>query len=292
MPGVLVEPDDICLYVTEGCNSNCIMCPMSNAARKRGLSISDDEWGKILEIIPEHTDHITITGGEPFLIYKKLIPLMGKINEFFPETKILILTNGRALSLRFIMDQLEGVITSQYQFAIPIHADNSELHDAITQVPGSFAQTEMGIRALSRTRAKIEIRVVGSKKNLDHLNMTFEHIVDSDYRVSVINLIAMEMTGSAARNRSGLWVDYQSVYNMSKEGIRYAVEHGIDVGLYNFPLCSIPQNAWQLSKDSISDWKIRYMKECDSCYLRTVCGGIFYSVYELGLFHPNPYRKD
>ena len=33
MPGLMIDTDDVCLFVTEKCNSNCVMCPMSLASR-------------------------------------------------------------------------------------------------------------------------------------------------------------------------------------------------------------------------------------------------------------------
>ena len=35
------------------------------------------------------------------------------------------------------------------------------------------------------------------------------------------------------------------------------IANGINVGLYNFPLCSVPKAYWGLYKKSISEYKIR-----------------------------------
>ena len=99
MPGLLIDNDDVCFYVTEKCNSNCMMCPMSLDSRKRGSQMSEDEWEHFEEKIPESVSHITITGGEAFLCYEKLFPVLEKINRLYPDTDVLILTNGRALAV-------------------------------------------------------------------------------------------------------------------------------------------------------------------------------------------------
>lgn len=288
MPGVIIEPDDICLYVTEACNSNCIMCPMSNATRKRGLSIPTQDWDKLADQIPINAEHLTITGGEPFLSYQFLLPVMEKIHAAFPFLPILILTNGRALSLSELQRHLKPLISPLDHYAIPIHAAEPVLHDMITQAPGSFYQTWKGIQFLSSTKAQVEIRIVAHRYNLSHLSDIFTAVVDSKCRISEINLIAMEMTGSAAKNRTDLWVDYASIYDHASAGIRYAVEHEIDVGLYNFPLCMLPHEAWPLSKNSISSWKVRYNPGCENCNVLNACGGMFYSVQELKLCNTRP----
>ena len=114
MPGLMIDTDDVCLFVTEKCNSNCIMCPMSLASRKRGLAISQKDWGSIIEQIPANPAHITITGGEPFLEYRNLFLVMEQINKRFPYTEVLVLTNGRAFSIKSLFDELFPLITEQY----------------------------------------------------------------------------------------------------------------------------------------------------------------------------------
>ena len=140
--------------------------------------------------------------------------IIKKINRLFPDAEILILTNGRALALPDIMNALKPLITDRYCFAIPIHGPDGTLHDAITSASGSFRQSVAGIRALSGTDARIEVRIVGHRFNLDRIGDTFRMLCSLKTRIDVINLIAMEMTGCAARNRDMLWVDYDvlSIY--------------------------------------------------------------------------------
>ena len=288
MPAVFVDQDGTCLYVTEACNSNCIMCPMSIASRKRGNSLSNDEWQDIFKIIPEDESHITITGGEPFLVFQDLLPVIQNLSTLFPNAEVLILTNGRALAIKHIFQEILPTITDRFCFAIPVHGSTDYFHDAITQTPGSFHQTMQGLKKLSRSQAKIEIRIVGHKLNLSDINNTIKMLVDSDIRITTINIVAMEMTGCAAANRNKLWVDYSELFLSSVEGIRYAVKKGVDVGLYNFPFCAVPKEYWGLVKNSITPSKIRYYEECSDCKEYENCGGLFYSTYELKLFQVRP----
>lgn len=288
MPGLSIEPGEVCLYITEACNSNCIMCPMSEESRKKARSFSEKDWVEVLDTIPKDVSHFTITGGEPFLQHQKLISFLQRITEDYPDVPILILTNGRALSIPWLQEALSPIISENFLFAVPIHDYAEDQHDTITQTPGSFSQTWNGLRFLSKTKAKIEIRIVGTQMNIHRMNGIFHFLADSPIPISVINLIAMEVTGSAARKRDHLWVEYRDLYQQAKSGIQYAVEHQIDIGLYNFPLCAVPKEAWPLCKNSITEWKIRYMEDCKNCGVKDACGGMFYSVQELGLFHPVP----
>ena len=49
----------------------------------------------------------------------------------------------------------------------------------------------------------------------------------------------------------------------------------IDVQLYNFPLCKVERNYWALCAKSITDYKIRYNSQCETCNVKSVCGGVF-----------------
>lgn len=288
MPGIMIEPDGVCIFVTEKCNSNCIMCPMSLQSRQRGLSIPDEEWNSILDNVPSDISHITITGGEPFLEYQNLIPIFEKINLIMPYADVLVLTNGRALSIKKIIDQIAPLITMKYCFAIPIHGSTADLHDSISQSPGSFSQSMRALKLLSRTDAKIEIRIVGHQHNIHDISEIYRTTVCSGAKIDTINLIAMEMMGCAAANRNSLWVPYQSLCEAALPGIQFAMLHGIDAGLYNFPLCTIPKELWPLAKDSITASKVRFDDKCHLCVEKNACGGLFYSTYLLGLCSIQP----
>ena len=290
MPGIMIEPDDVCLYITESCNSNCVMCPMSLDSRKRGNHLSAEQWQQIRTQIPQNAPHITVTGGEPFLEYKNLIPVLEYISFSMSDTEVLILTNGRILSIRSIFESLVPIITERFCFAIPIHAANADLHDQITQSPGSFSQAFAALHLLKNTQAKIEIRIVAHQLNINEINNTIRMLVDSGLRISIINIIAMEITGCAARNRSQLWVDYHDICKFAAAGIQYAVHHAVPIGLYNFPLCCVPREFWPLVKESITPSKVRYYDECKSCNEYAACGGLFYSTFGLGLCKVNPIR--
>ena len=292
MPGLIIDQDDVCFYMTEKCNSNCVMCPMSLDARKRGELIDINECLHFENMIPPDVGHITITGGEPFLYYDRLLKIMEKINASYPNADVLILTNGRALSIPEIFNAIAPLITGKYCFAIPIHASQEELHDQITSSPGSFRQSITALSYLGRTDAKIEVRIVGHQLNLHCINETYHMLCDLKTRIDVINLVAMEMTGCAARNRDTLWVDYDVLCGNAEEGIAYATMHGIDIGLYNFPLCQVPKKLWPLIKHSITPSKIMYPPECDGCLCRDACGGMFYSTCLLKLCKVTPFSEE
>ena len=90
---IRIEEHEILFYVTEACNSNCIMCPMSADSRKRGkIGLEKDEWECFLEdvnkgIIDLHeVENVCITGGEPLLKWKMVIDILSFISWQMPPT--------------------------------------------------------------------------------------------------------------------------------------------------------------------------------------------------------------
>lgn len=279
------------LMITEACNSNCIMCPMSEDSRKRGRTLSKCELTEKLENLDESVYHLDITGGEPFLQWELVLQAMQMINERHQNVQVLILTNGRALSIPFLQEKIRPLLTRNYRFAIPIHADKPEIHDAITQTKGSFFETISALQFLSTTNASIEIRIVCHQINKDHIKNTSIFLCQNGLRIAVVNFIAMEMNGTAARNRNKLWINYRDIFKYVEPGIQQLVKYGIDVGLYDFPLCSVPSKYWSIAKKSITDWKVRYAPECEECMEKEACGGLFRSTFLLDLYAVKPIKR-
>ena len=269
------NPDNT-IFVTPKCNSNCIMCPMPEPVRKREHK---SEYRKIMEIIdcmPSDLSHITITGGEPFLEKESFFNILEKLKFYCePSTSFLLLTNGRALSYKPYMDMFERVIPNNTMVGIPIHGSNADIHDKISQSKGSFDQTVRGIKHLLLVKIPVELRIVVSKLNAENLGDLADFISKEIPDVHSVKIMGLEMLGNAALNQSEVWLPYSEAFQKSKECIDKLIENQIDVQLYNFPLCTVDQEYRMICKKSISDYKIKYLDQCDECSLKKICGGIF-----------------
>ena len=286
------EADDNAFMITGKCNSNCIMCPASNYQRKNGSPADMDELLKIIHHIPADPRHFTITGGEPFLAGDKLFVFLRALKYKFKYTDFLLLTNGRALSIPSFCAEYHKSAPYNLVTGIPVHGYNSVIHDMITQTPGSFEQTLSGIDNLLKAGRKVEIRIVVSLQNYKHIGNIAELIIRKLPNVDSVKIMGMEMTGSAAVNRKKLWLDYASAFEASKEGIDRLIHNGIDVALYNFPLCSVNMNYRMLCRKSITDYKVRFSKVCDTCRIKDACGGIFTGSFLLAANDVKPEESD
>lgn len=276
-----VETSEIDIFVTGQCNSNCVMCPLPEAVRKRHDK-KHLEWIKdYIAILPDDVGYINVTGGEPTLARDGFFEILESLRSKFVYSNFQILTNGRSVSDNRFLHKLLEVSPVGTRFAIPLHSADPSIHDSITRAEGSFFQTDRGIKNLIKERQKVEVRIVVSQKNIDSLDETAKYIASNYPGVFCVNYIGMEMMGNAALNKDELWVDYAEVFRASRSGIDYLVNNGIDVQLYNFPLCDINRGYWHIAAKSITDYKIRYMDECEACVVKDICGGFFQSTKQV-----------
>lgn len=271
------DSEDNAIVVTNQCNSNCIMCPDSDVVRN---TKENPDIKKILEqihCIPDDTKYITITGGEPGILKDNIFKVLSECKKCLPETEFLFLTNGRIFANTDFTNQFKENIPEFIRVAIPIYADNKELHDSITRASGSFNQTICGIKKLLERKIDIEIRVVVTKMNYKYLNNIAQFIIKEIPNIKMVNIMALEMTGNAYKNRDDVWINFDVVKDYLYQACLTIVEAGIIVNLYNFPLCCIDERLYSIAHKSISDYKIRFKKECEDCSVKQNCGGFFNS---------------
>ena len=263
------------IFVTGRCNSNCIMCPSPTISRKKGEHTPLSSMLALAERLPSDVGHLTITGGEPFLAGEGLFQVLSLLKQNCPNTEYLILTNGRALAIKQYQSMLEQSVPDNTLFGIPIHASAPELHDHITQSPGSFLQTCAGVRYLLDHGMRVELRIVVSRLNLDDLASLAKMIANQFPDAAHVSIMGMEMTGSAFEHQDVVWVSYLQTFNRVREATDILMHSGIDVMLYNFPLCVVEKPYWPLCQKSISPDKVRFAEQCQSCSAKDICGGVF-----------------
>lgn len=267
--------DDNYFFVTGKCNSNCIMCPSPEPARRNGSTESFHTLIEIAKHIPSDTKHLTITGGEPFMIGSEIFSFMQYLKEKFEDTEFLLLTNGRIFAIQKYVDLLVKHTPNNLVIAIPLHGSTDQIHDEITQSKNSFKQTVKGIKRLLKNKFRVELRIVISKLNEDDFQALTDFVINEFKGISYVSIIAMEMTGNARVNKDKVWVSYKESQKKISVGIRKLIESEIDVKLYNYPLCTIESELWTLCEKSISTNKVRYTEECDICKVKKACGGVF-----------------
>ena len=87
---------DVDIFVTNRCNSNCIMCPLSETVRRKSDNGRIEEIFQQIKELPENVEYVNVTGGEPTLVGQAFFEIMDKLKMKFQNSGFQLLTNGRS----------------------------------------------------------------------------------------------------------------------------------------------------------------------------------------------------
>jgi His-Xaa-Ser system radical SAM maturase HxsC len=194
------------LFVTERCNSNCLMCSQPpkdkddvSALTKRNL--------ELIELIEEPPPYLTITGGEPTLLAENLFVLISQLKKSMATTELHMLTNGRTFAFPEYARRFAGIGHPNISLGIPLYADTAGTHDYVVQAKGAFDQTVEGFHQAARNGIRVEVRVVLHKLTIPRLTKLVEYIYRNLTFVEHVALMGLEYTGYTPRNIDELWID-------------------------------------------------------------------------------------
>jgi His-Xaa-Ser system radical SAM maturase HxsC len=264
---------DNAIISTERCNCNCIMCPQPPKIDKPG---QQDLNLQIINLLDSYnTKSICITGGEPTLLGDGFMRLVKECLNRLPDVPLVVLTNGRAFHNFEFTRQLVSIGHKNLVMCIALYSDNDKDHDKIVGVQGSFYETIKGLTNLALFKQKIEIRNVISVLNYERLPQYADFIYKNFPFIVHIALMGAEMTGNAAVNSRNVWIDPVDYLPQLEYSVKYLNRRDMNVSIYNFQHCILPQSLWVFSRKSISSWKRKYYDLCSECDYNTECGGMF-----------------
>ena len=262
------------LFVTERCNSNCLMCsqPPKDRDDIQALTARNLE---LISLITPHPPYLTITGGEPTLLGDNLFKLITELKLTMPETELHMLTNGRTFAWPAYTRQFAEIRHPKISLGIPLYSDFAGAHDHVVQARGAFDQTVAGLHHAARNAIRVEIRVVLHKLTIPRLVKLVEFIYRNLTFVEHITLMGLEYTGYTPRNIEELWIDPHDYQDELEEAVEYLSIRNMNVSIYNHQLCVLRPSLWSFARKAISDWKTLYLPECQTCDVLPACGGLF-----------------
>jgi MoaA/NifB/PqqE/SkfB family radical SAM enzyme len=248
------------IEIGNNCNSCCVMCTSLMPVAKDYVEPSTEE---VLRQIDGCSDgSFTITGGEP-LIRRDIFRILEYINEEYPEKKIKLITNGRLFCYPKFVEKLQNV--KKLCVVTELHAADDELHDEITQSPGSFEQSLGGIKRLLAEGFKVEFRIVVSKLNYKEVPGIAELVVKEFREVDKVVIFPIDIIGNAFRNKERTVVKY-------KELVPY-VCRAVKAELYHIPYCVIGKDYYKFIKKGVTvkERRVVLAKVCKGCRFETEC---------------------
>lgn len=168
------------LEVTPDCNETCIHCyGLFGRPQPEYQSLSFEEWTRILNEISETgCNNIQFIGGEPFMYKdketsKNLMDLIMHARKSGIEN-IEVFTNGTMLTDRTI----ENLKSLDVKMAVSIYSNDPDVHDNITQLPGSHRLTMKGLDKLKAAGIPTRLGLVAMRQNQSTIKQTIELFED------------------------------------------------------------------------------------------------------------------
>lgn len=261
-----------CLFVTNACNFRCLMCPQPPCADE---AFQHDENLRILSLLDSDVKMMAITGGEPTLFPERLIEYFSVINRKFPKARVEILTNGSVLSDFNTAKRLAIAAPYDTCYCVSLHGDTGTLAESIMRCPRGWDKALAGIWNLAKLHQQIEIRVVITKNNAPYLKEISEFLYRNFPFVSHVAFMGQEIIGEARKNFDSIWVEPVEYAQRLDKAVRLLADMGMNVSIYNIPLCLLPETSRKYAARSISDWKQEYRAECEGCSMKGQCCGFF-----------------
>lgn len=271
---------DLCIW--DKCNNKCKMCSNPDLPWKSSEGVTKKEAYDYKNIISrletrkkrgDVSDYILITGGEPTL-QPRFLDLLKFINKNFPQQKIGLLSNGRIFSYKDFTKEVLKI--DNLSLGISIYGHNTQAHDKVTQVKGSFLQTVNGLKnilAQRRSSHIIEIRTVISGLSYLHLDKMIGFIQAQFPSIDRLILIFLEFEGQAVKYLKETKVSYAQVATRLKKAQPFFKEFK-EIRLYHFPLCTLDPSLWPYVWRTLPEKEIIFLSSCQDCKYRKYCLGI------------------
>jgi len=272
------------------CNNYCVMCPNIIPPSRRSWDNTTKELKRRIMNFNKDDRGITITGGEP-TIRSDFFHILQFIKKEMPKSRILLLTNGRMFC--YLEFTRKFINTGCDSVAIPLHAHNAELHDAITRAPDSFEQTVQGIKNLLKYRTKVdtEIRVVIHKLNYSCLPDIANFISEEFKGIWQVVLFPIDIIGNANTNRNRLMVSMTDVKPYLKRGLTILEKNSVNFRLYHIPFCIVDKKYWKnIAGRTVEERRVTF-EPCGKCIMKESCPGIWKTyAFRVGIDEFNPIK--
>ncbi|MGV1951065.1 His-Xaa-Ser system radical SAM maturase HxsC [Agrobacterium vitis] len=256
--------------VTEQCDHLCVMC--SQPPKKHHADLFD-QFLVAATLAPENS-RITISGGEPLLHKQRLFQFLLAAAKTRPDISFHVLTNGQFFEAADF-SVLDEIGRDRILWGIPLYASETQLHNSIVGKKGAFERLLKSLSILMTAGAAVELRTVVLQQNWDALPELANYISTRLPFIEIWAIMQLENIGYGRMNWAHSFKDTSMDFDQLRRAVNLAMGRGLQTLLYNFPLCTIPPQYRHLAPATISDWKSKFLDPCETCSLRSTCGGFF-----------------
>ena len=277
------------IRLTMACNEQCPFCNVPQEDYERPTPAFDEVLEQVKGFIARGDRTLTISGGEPTLLKKRLIELtttasQGGIDFIEIQTNAVLIDAPYAQALR------AAGVTSAF---VSLLSHQAHHHDILAGLNGAFDKCIRGIDALLDAGIRVALNPVTARATQDLLADYVDFVADRLPRIKSISLSAVQPHGRAAHNLD-LLPDYDRLSTSVKNAQTRAEHHGIRLlnPYCGLPLCvgwsdrlatsvvAIEAQAPHNPQGVDNQGNKRHGAPCRPCGLRSRCGGAWHAIWD------------
>ena len=213
------------------CNSRCVFCLDMDTPRNVFLPF-EEVCADLQKGIDKGADKVILSGGEASL-HPRYVDLI-RFGKSIGYDRVQTVTNGwKYADRKFYKDCIEAGLG---EITFSLHGHTAELHDRLTQHPGSFKRLLKGmIRAVrDRNGPIVNVDVVINKQNVAILDKIIE--LCSSLGVREFDLLHVIPQSEAYRNREMLFYDVRDHMDVLHKVFRLNRHPGFVIWTNRFPV--------------------------------------------------------
>ena len=228
------------------CNHNCIHCynywrrsDVNEPNEKDCSYVSRDKV--VDELIRSKVYDVTITGGEPLLIFDQIKPCIEKL--LANKLRVCINTNAALLN-----DEIaEYLAQNSVSILVSLPCCNPEINDQITGCSGSFIDIIKGIETAKKYGVKVGVNMVVSKINQQYVIQTAQFLKEK-FGFKSFNATKVGKPINATEEFDKYALDLNDLRKLFDDLLYINHELGINVdSLHPYPTCSyVTQESFEL----------------------------------------------
>ena len=278
--------------LTMACNERCPFCNVPAEDYRPATPPMEDIDAEIDGFIAAGARTLTISGGEPTLLRKRLLELTRRARAGGMDF-VEVQTNAVLIDEDYAAELAQAGVTSAF---VSLLSHVPALHDALTAVEGAFERCIRGIDAMLDVGIRVTLNPV-SAASTQHLAADYIDFVAARLpRVRFVSMSAVQPHGRGAHNLD-LLPDYAVLGPAIERARQRAAAHGIE--LVN-PYCGLPlcvgwkddparsveafeamRGGWQNTPGLDNTGDKSHGAPCQSCAWRTRCGGAWHAYWSL-----------
>lgn len=276
--------------LTMACNERCPFCNVPAEDYPRLTPPAHEIDAQLQRFFDAGAQTLTISGGEPTLLKKRLLALVASARAG-GISAIELQTNAVLIDADYAQALADAGLTSAF---VSLLSDDAARHDRLAGLPGAFPRCLAGIDAMVAAGVSVTLNPVIAAETQDRVVDYVRFVAARLPAVRSISLSAVQPHGRAAHNLD-LLPDYRVLADQLPLARQVAAV--ADITILN-PYCGLPlcvgwsadlSHCVEAAEARDGGWKVRPGIEnqgdkshgvvCRRCVLRPWCGGAWHAYW-------------